>query len=130
MATEFSVPLICGSDYYTDMGRRREPGDRNVVCGVTDDQHQGDHDEMIDGEPGIVTWPRKPRTPRTWHPVSIPSDVSRIVDANGVHYLRDLLDDNRWWKVDPKGLVHKNGWLSTQELLLVAPPLQEIIQEN
>ncbi|HEX6970233.1 MAG TPA: hypothetical protein VF174_15670 [Micromonosporaceae bacterium] len=48
----------CRSDYYADTGRRQEPGVRIVRCGLSAG-HDGDHDEVVDGVPGVVYWPRR-----------------------------------------------------------------------
>jgi hypothetical protein len=52
---------LCRSSYYTDTGRRQGHNDREVRCGLPEG-HDGDHDEMIDGEPGN-SWPRRSTKP-------------------------------------------------------------------
>lgn len=55
MAEQAAPP--CRSSWYTDTGHRQHPGDREVRCGLPAG-HEGDHDEMIDGEPG-ASWPQR-----------------------------------------------------------------------
>jgi hypothetical protein len=51
----------CRSDWYADTGNVQNNAhhDRSVHCGLSRG-HDGDHDELLDGEPaGVVTWPQK-----------------------------------------------------------------------
>ena len=51
-------PPLCRSDYYADAKVPADRGARIVRCNLLRG-HPGDHDEMIDGESGVVTWPRR-----------------------------------------------------------------------
>lgn len=81
-----SVEILCRSSYYTDTGKRQDPGSRIVRCGLPYG-HDGDHDEMIDGEPGN-SWPQAPagstgRPPRASAGASL---VSGEYDEAAAHH--------------------------------------------
>lgn len=53
---------LCRSNWYADTGHVQVSAhhDRSIHCGLPRG-HDGDHDEMLDGEPaGVATWPQKP----------------------------------------------------------------------
>jgi hypothetical protein len=58
----FDLPApACRSDWYADTGHVQNNAhhDRSVHCGLPRG-HDGDHDELLGGEPaGVVTWPQR-----------------------------------------------------------------------
>lgn len=121
-----TIEPLCNSDYYADLGQSRDRGARLIHCGLPVG-HDGDlHDEMIDGEPGIVTWLRRPRQPRVFAPVVIPADVTQVRTQAGVVWERMPTSIGLWQRPDqtPVG----RGWVTTAALL-TGGPVTEVVDD-
>ena len=68
-----TAPRLCRSDYYTDTGRTRHPGDRIIECNLPEGHDGDDHDELPGGERGVNTWPRRPA------PATVDADLRAAV---------------------------------------------------
>ena len=120
--TQLPQPL-CRSDWYTDTDHHRQgPTDRVIRCNLAAG-HDGDHDEMVDGEPGVVTWSRRPRQPEVRAmPTQFPAHVQEITDRHGCRYWRDPNGGPYWRRGEPEAWSWREG-----ELLLNRGPLTEVI---
>jgi hypothetical protein len=79
------MTTACRSSWHIDTRTQPEPGDRVVCCGLPTG-HDGDHDEMVDGEAGVNTWPQRQRfNPRIVEYVNVPRDqyeaLRRVAEA-------------------------------------------------
>lgn len=90
--------VLCRSDWYADNGQVPIAGhhDRIIRCGLPRG-HAGFHDEMIDGEPCVVTWPARPRTPRVYAMPDMPADPNtRVRDRKGNVWRPSPIDTTLW----------------------------------
>lgn len=117
----------CRSNYHTDTGRSRDRGARLVECGLPAGHDGGDHDELLDGEPGVVTWPRRKPVPRVWAPTVIPADVLTVATADGTVWQRMPDGVDLWERPDlPRT---SRGWVTTVQLLQ-GGPVTEVIGDG